>query len=437
MSEPGEAWDVAVVGGGPAGAVVARLLAAGTPHPPSSSPLPSQGRGAGGVRFFDPSPQPPPPQGEGEKTPAAPKLRVLLLDQAKFPRRKVCGCCLNRHTLSALAAAGLGDLPATLGAVPLHFTLLAAGGRTAAVRLPGGVSVSREAFDAALVDAARAAGVTVRTGVRVKMEEAAGGVLSVVRTRRVREPEPHTACADHTPEAIRAHIVIDATGLNGRLTAADVDVRPGSRIGAGTVLATAHAFYRPGTIYMATGRGGYVGLVRLEDGRLDVAAAFDAGFVRDAGSLPTAAERTMHEAGLPPLPELHTADWKGTPPLTRRPVRVAGPGWFAVGDAAGYVEPFTGEGMAWAIAGAVALAPIAARAVERWEDSLAAEWAAVHRTIVGRRQAVCRLTARVLRSPLACRMLVRGLRVLPGLANPFVRALNRPTTGFVAPAARR
>lgn len=101
MSETGEAWDVAVVGGGPAGAVVAQQV----------------------VRLG---------------------VRVLLLDQATFPRRKVCGCCLNRHTLSALAAAGLGDLPAKLGAVPLHSTLLAAGGRTAAVRLPGGVSVSRE-----------------------------------------------------------------------------------------------------------------------------------------------------------------------------------------------------------------------------------------------------------------------------------------------------
>ena len=42
------------------------------------------------------------------------------------------------------------------------------------------------------------------------------------------------------------------------------------------------------------------------------------------------------------------------------------------------------------------------------------------------RQFVCRLMARVLRSPFACRMLVRGLGMLPGLANPFVRALNRP-----------
>ena len=71
---PTENFDAIVVGAGPAGAVAAVLLA-------------RAGR------------------------------RVLLLDKATFPRRKVCGCCLNGHALSALAAAGLGELPARLGAV--------------------------------------------------------------------------------------------------------------------------------------------------------------------------------------------------------------------------------------------------------------------------------------------------------------------------------
>ena len=56
-------WDVAVVGAGPAGSVAACLLAR---------------RG----------------------------LDVLLLDQARFPRAKACGGCLNRSTLARLAAAG-------------------------------------------------------------------------------------------------------------------------------------------------------------------------------------------------------------------------------------------------------------------------------------------------------------------------------------------
>ena len=48
----------------------------------------------------------------------------------------------------------------------------------------------------------------------------------------------------------------DSMFLNGRGVVVPADAVPD--------------FYVPGTIFMATGRGGYVGLVRLEDGRLDV-----------------------------------------------------------------------------------------------------------------------------------------------------------------------
>ncbi len=108
-------WDAVVVGAGPAGAMAAHELAR---------------RGCG----------------------------VLLVDRATFPRWKVCGCCLNGHALATLRAAGLGELPAQGGAVPLNSIRLAAAGRIARVPLSSGVSLSRETFDAALVSAAIRAG---------------------------------------------------------------------------------------------------------------------------------------------------------------------------------------------------------------------------------------------------------------------------------------
>ncbi len=173
---------------------------------------------------------------------------------------------------------------------------------------------------------------------------------------------------------------------------------------------------------MACGGGGYTGLVRLEDGRLDAAAAFDAAWVRAAGGPGRAAARMVDEAGWPAANRLEESAWRGTPALTRRPRRVAAERLFVVGDAAGYVEPFTGEGMAWALASGTAVAPLAA---ERWRPELARQWTDLHGRIVGRRQTVCRTAAAVLRRPWLTRLVVRLLAHAPGLAAPVVRLLNR------------
>ncbi len=112
-----------------------------------------------------------------------------------------------------------------------------------------------------------------------------------------------------------------------------------------------------------------------------------------------------------------------------------GPNETTVGDAAGYVEPFTGEGMAWALGGAASVAPLAVKAASGWSDSYRSEWRSLHARLVGSRQRWCRMAARVLRSPLLCQWLVRGLSVAPGIAGRFVRGLNRPPS-FAAGAIK-
>lgn len=363
-------WDAVVVGAGPAGAVAARELAR-----------------AG--------------------------LAVLLVDKANFPRRKVCGCCLNAAALATLDRVGLGNLTRECGAVPLTGVRLAAGGRSAGIALPGGVALSREAFDVALIRAAVAAGVAFLPGTVAKLGAPAG------EFRYVELAGTHT----------RTRVVVAADGLAGGLTAAGSRpvVRPGSRIGAGTTTETAPAFFGRGTIFMAVGRGGYVGLVRLEDGRLDLAAAFDPAFVRNLGGLGPAAADVLRSAGFPPVPGIEELPWRGTPALTRSAARVAGDGWFAVGDAAGYVEPFTGEGMAWAVASGAAVAPVVAASLgSPARESHARDWAAAHNRAVRDRQGVCRAAAWVLRSPTLCRVAVSALSLVPRLAGPVVGRLNRP-----------
>jgi 2-polyprenyl-6-methoxyphenol hydroxylase-like FAD-dependent oxidoreductase len=142
---------------------------------------------------------------------------------------------------------------------------------------------------------------------------------------------------------------------------------------------------------------------------------------RHAGRLAT---RILNEACLPPLPNLADLHWKGTPSLTHHASSMADERLFILGDAASFVEPCTGEGMTWALRAAVAVAPLAERAVQAWNPSLEARWAAMFQREVARRQMICRLTAAALRRPRLIACAVRLLALLPSLSGPVLRQLN-------------
>ena len=79
---------------------------------------------------------------------------------------------------------------------------------------------------------------------------------------------------------IQCRVVIAATGLGGSFAARELGgeiVTTGSRIGASTVLdEDARVSWQDHAVNMAAGVHGYVGAVRLEDGRWNLAAALDA-----------------------------------------------------------------------------------------------------------------------------------------------------------------
>lgn len=113
---PADCFDVAVVGAGPAGA---------------SAALAARRAGA----------------------------RVLLLDRADFPRDKACGDGIAPQALDVLAGLGVADAAAGFAPVPA-LRLIAPNGRQVARPLPRpAYTVPRQVFDARLVAAAVAAGV--------------------------------------------------------------------------------------------------------------------------------------------------------------------------------------------------------------------------------------------------------------------------------------
>lgn len=367
-----ETWDVLVIGAGPAGALAARQAAL-----------------AG--------------------------ARVLLVERKTFPRWKVCGACVNEQALSVLRGVGLGDLTTSLGAIPLDEFRLRAAGREARLRLPGGVSVSRARFDAALARTAIDAGCAFLSGTQAQVEAVEEGHRSVALRQR---DESATAAA---------RVVLAAAGLgHDCLPAAQglQSVAENSRIGAGATLTEFPEYYERGTIFMAVGRGGYVGLVRPEDDTLNVAAAFDRTLLSRTGGPGSGAASLLEDAGFPRIDSLATAHWQGTVSLTRHPPQPAHERLFMLGDASGYVEPFTGEGIAWALAAAVAVVPLAARGAVEWNSRLPAQWTDLCRRTIGRRQRLCRLLATLLRSPLCVRAAIRMLSLFPGLATPLVARLN-------------
>jgi flavin-dependent dehydrogenase len=357
-------------------------------------------------------------------------LAVLLVDREAMPRGKVCGCCLSTAALDELDRLGLDSAAeARLPLVPLVTAVIAAGGRTARVPLPGGAVVSREAFDASLVRAAIAAGARWLPAVHVQAihEEASEPCVTV------------EAAMATAPLILRAETVVVAAGL-----AEHVRIGPGgsprgrrvaraSRIGVGTTLDADAASLAAGELLMAVGREGYCGVVRLEDGRIDVAAALDRGAMGRARTPGEAVGRLLHDAvpgaGLMADAAVAAAAWRATPALTHEaPVVATASGRILrVGDAAGYVEPFTGEGMGWALAAARilvgSLTADAAPGTLRDPFAAAADYARDHARHFGPRHGRCRRVAAGLRLPAVVHGAVTAARLAPWVARRLVPAV--------------
>ena len=371
-------WDVVVVGAGPAGALAAHGLAS---------------RG----------------------------VRVLLVEQRLFPRWKVCGACLSPQALAALKTAGLGDLVAAQGGLSLERLQLGVAGRVNPIALGAGRVLSRSRLDQALLEAAVAVGATVLTGTRAVLGAAATGL----------EPDREVVLQKGTARwSVSAKVVLIAAGLSHRAIDNEAEIstsiQPHSRIGAGCVLPGEAAELAPGVLRMAVGQGGYVGLVRVESGEINLACAFDRPMLGSVGGAALLCQKILAEAGFATLPGLKEAAWQLTAALSRRTTPLAGHRLLLLGDAAGYVEPFTGEGMGWALTSALAALPLVLRGLEHWDGAIETEWRRLHRRWVTQKQRSCRVLAVVLRHPRISWGLHRLAGSFPSVAGSMIGLLQRP-----------
>jgi len=373
-------WDVVIVGAGPAGAMAAYLLARHS-------------------------------------------LSVLLLDQAAFPRRKACGGCLNRRTLTLLEQCGLGGLTAQLGAKLLDRLIIAAGSGPASIKIPQGQSVSRARFDFALIEAAQKMGAVFLSQAKASLQNPGGPFARIqVRTENKR-------CE------VRAKMVLVSDGLAGdtlrQLPGCQSETAENSLIGLYASLPPDSFPAETGAIYMACGQSGYAGLVRREDDHIEIAAAVHSALLKSTNPAAGIA-LIFEEAGLAIPAGLSAAAWLGTAALKRTRRILSGERFFVLGDASGFVEPFTGEGIYWALLQARELTALLESHQFHWDTSLIEKWQKKNVRLMEPRKNLCRLISAALRWQTLRRLLVKTAKHAPWLLQPLIRWILGPTTAPVA-----
>ena len=343
--------------------------------------------------------------------------RVLLIEKKKFPRNKVCGSCLNLRSLQYLNEAGVSNTLVQLGALELDTISLFAGTHHAHISLPGGMAVSRSVLDTTLAQAAKTAGATLLLDTTASLDRDTRGEFRRILLR----------CGSDTA-GITARLVIVADGLAGKFMQEEggslPKVAPNGHIGLGAIRSGGGDTLPRGRIHMHCGEEGYVGLVQIENGDLAIAAAVQSRAVRTAGGAAPCVERMLRNANQNLPVGLENLQWQGTPVLTRRPGHTVAHRVVALGDAAGYVEPFTGEGMTWAMEAASKLdLHLSTLMLSQW-DMGAQRWERVYRRHMYRKRLLCRGLTTALRFP---RLTVASVGILgarPALSNPIISALN-------------
>jgi geranylgeranyl reductase family protein len=254
-------------------------------------------------------------------------LQGMVVEREKFPREKVCGDCLNPSCWPVLERLQLTqrvrDLPhSKISSVEF----IATNGRQVSVDLPSGtdceISVKRSLFDDLLLRHARELGADVREQTTVtglnrngvwKIETASG-------------------------QTFHARILIGADGRNSTV-ARFCNLLP--RTVRERVALQAHV-PRPrdfgDRVVLQFLPEGYSGQAPVNETQLNLCLV---------GTPPTISRLRKWAEHQFDLPANQT--WRTITPLTRSPVSSAHGNLFFIGDAARVVEPFTGEGIYYAL----------------------------------------------------------------------------------------
>ena len=315
-----EIFDVAVVGGGPAGSSCAAFCAANG-------------------------------------------LRVVLIEREKFPREKVCGDCLNPECRPILRRLDIDQrIRASPHGVVDWVEFINVRNRNLRIDLPRGenaeIAIKRSAFDSILLDRARELGAEVREASTLTSIEKSDDAWKVT-----------------TGEATAAFGVRVLVGADGRNSTVARLLGLLPHVAKERVALQAHIPLPCGfgnRVVLQLLPGGYSGQAPVNDSELNLC------LVGKPKSI-----RALQDWGTQYFNLPSTQSWRTITPLTRSALPPARENVLFVGDAARVVEPFTGEGIFYALrsgelAAAAAKEMIHGNATEAVRD-YTAQHAAIYR----------------------------------------------------------
>ncbi|MGZ4152804.1 MAG: geranylgeranyl reductase family protein [Actinomycetota bacterium] len=366
-------------------------------------------------------------------------LDVMLVERSAFPREKVCGDGLTPRAVKALTRMGVDvEAPGFERHAGLRIY-----SRKVTLELPWptlrsfpgyGLMRTRAEFDELLARRAEKAGAVLRERTEAVAPIVEGGWVTGATLRSADEP-------DAEPAEVRARFVIASDGASSRFAGqAGVRRDPHRPLGI-----AARRYYRTSRqagpwleVWMDLWEGdailpGYGWVFPLGDGTVNVGA----GLLNTFKNFKDVSAQRLFDAFVRMLPpsfgiDEGSADGRllsGPLPMGFNRTPSAVPGLLLVGDAAGLVNPFNGEGIAYAMESGELAAELVHDALVKDRPGLAQMYPAMLRERYGRYYTLGRVFVKAIGDPRVMRILTDyGLQVRP-LMRFLVRLMGNLTDG--------